>query len=74
MRLINFIYNVFLQKLDFFTKIKYIVYELVERPRFNLIRRADCPAIFSSISTSEKLPLHPILTLAISCNRLDDIK
>ena len=44
MRLNNFVYNVFLQKLDFFTKIKYIVYELAKRPMFNLIRRADCPA------------------------------
>lgn len=60
------------KKLDFFTKIKYIVYELVERPGFNLIRRADCPAIFSSISTSEKLPLHPILSLATPCNWLND--
>lgn len=41
MRLNNFVYNVFLQKLDFFTKIKYIAYELVERPWFNLIWRAD---------------------------------
>lgn len=73
MWLINFIYNVFFQKLDFFTKIKYIVYELVERPRFDLIRRADCPAIFSSISTSEKLPLHPVLSLAMSRNGFDNL-
>ena len=49
MRLNNFVYNVFLQKLDFFTKIKYIAYELVERPRFNLIRQADCSAILYRI-------------------------
>ena len=60
MRLNNFVYNVFLQKLDFFTKIKYIAYELVERPRFNLIRRADCPAFyieFTVTSQAKNVPL-----------------
>lgn len=50
-----------IKKLDIFTKIKYIVFELVERPRFNLIRRADCPAflyeIYSDIA-SKNVPVN----------------
>ena len=60
MRLNNFVYNVFLQKLDFFTKIKYIAYELVERPRFNLIRRADCPAFLYEIYSEKKKKNVPV--------------